>query len=197
MINKYSLTAEEIERLNSSKSTNFVNSLKDYFDKNGKLSQKQEAALMSIIKRVDYHEDLLNLEMTKEVLAYENYFRTDYHGDMLQDSTLECLKSHLSKDEINEKIEDAHAAQYSCSSEINKWTFGDTVDFPKGIKNEKSFVQYKLDNFTTAMKKLKANRFRKVSTKNRMIRIIRELLESDELFLSEDDSNFLNGKYKF
>ena len=198
LIKAYNLNVKETEKLNLKKNKNFVESLEQYFEKNKKLTPKQENSFLNMIERVLEHNDLLNIKTTKETLVYKNYFRGDYHGDALQDSELYDIKRNLSEKELNEKIQDEHALQYGSESYISKYSLGKTVDFPVNLKNEKTFIKYKLENFQIALKKLKSNRFRKVSTKNRTIKILRELLSpNSDLFLSEEDESFLKGRYKF
>lgn len=198
LIERYSLTPEEIETMNQNKNKSFVASINEYINKNGSLSIKQENAFIDLINRTLKHDDILNMPTSKETLAFEVYFRNDYHGDPLQERKLRCLKRHLSEEELNEEITDAHAAQYGNSALVNKWEFGEEIDFPIGLEvNEESFVQWRLEDYSIAIKKLKNNKFRKVSTKNRTIRIIRQLLDpNSELFLSEFDKDFLVGRYR-
>jgi len=195
MIGHYNITEAEQELLNSPRNQNFAQSLKVYFEKNNRLTEKQEQALFNMLNRIQSYDDLLNLETSKETIVYRVYYRADYHGDMLKDSEICCLKRHLTEEELNEKIIDEHTAQYGQEAQVNKYFTGDEIEFPIGVKDEKFFVKYGLKNFQLAMKKLKANRFRKASTKNRTIKILRQLLETSE-FLSEDDEYFLRNKFR-
>jgi len=195
MIEHYDITETEQYFLDLPKNQNFVQSLKAYFEKNNHLTEKQEQVLFNMVNRVLPHDDLLNLETSKETIVYRDYYRADYHGDMLKDSEICCLKRHLTEEELNEKITDEHAAQYGSSVSANKYDIREEVEFPIGVKDEKFFVKYNLENFQLAMKKLRANRFRKTSTKNRTIKILRHLLETSK-FLPEEDEYFLRNKIK-
>ena len=194
---KYSITEEETILTQNS----FFKSIEIQFADKQKLSPKQEQSLMNMLERTQEHQDLLDMETFKANLALKNYYRFDYHGDALSDSVEDGLYKNLTEDQIKEQLQDAHAAQYGATRYEDLYTESNTkVELPFGLSQEEEdrFAIYRGKDFTQALKKLRSNKFRKVSTKNRTIQIIRELLAIDDIIIpiSEEDHNFLFGIYR-
>jgi len=195
LFENYSLTDSELKITEKDKNKKFINSLVEYFEKNMKLSVKQENAFLDLIQRELKYDDIINMDFSNEQLAYEVFFRYDHLGNPLRERKLLCLRRHLHSQEINAKITDCTVAE---PIQINKWEFSENIQFPKDLKiDEKLFTKLRYDDFSLALNKLKKNKFKKVSTKNRTIRIIRQLLDpNSELSLSNNDRDFLLGRYK-
>ena len=156
--------------LDSSLNTNdFISSLKEQYESGKTLSKAQLDCL------IDYSGKKIELPeyKTKKVnLYYENFYRLDYHGDYLCSSNIVIDDGNL---DLNEKIQDAHAAQYSYEDYIDKYNFKETVSVPC-LNNLNKFLSYKEDyDFLT--KKLNRNKFRSVRSFNNCVRALNSILD--------------------
>jgi len=156
----------------------FIVSIKD----NEKLSDAQ----LNVLKSILGIEETLNDFKTKTVKVYlESFYRTDYHGDYLQDYK---FVFDVNEENLNDTIE----GQYEHEAYVNKYKFKETINVPGKITNlDLYYSEYKND-FEFFMKKLQNNKFRKISTKNKCILAITSNNFNDNLINDVNGSKWRN-----
>lgn len=160
--------------------------------------QENEAGKALSKRQVEVLKDLLGKEETfidvplKVVKVYKEYFyRTDYHGDYLMDS----IKVYdISSSLLEEKIQDAHAAQYGSEAYIEKYEFVKEDLIPSSIENVSYFMNFYHEDYIEIIKKVHRNKFRHLRTRNDAIRALNSLTQGDVHKVNESLVNKVLGK---
>lgn len=154
-----------------------LSSMDNYLLLNDKLTENQEDLVTKILKR---EFNLKDIEYKKCFLYREYFYRTDYHGDYLQDS-----KYILSETEIEQsKIQDLHALQYNYVNYENKYKFEKIVAVPVQIKNLNEYANYFMKDFEKLIMKLP--RARTSNSKYNIVKAIKTIL-TEEYDISKVD----------
>lgn len=169
LIETQNITIQEINSLNESEREIF-DSLCTQFLTKQTLSEKQNDLLTKILKR---EFDISNIEYSKMYLYKSYFYRTDYHGDYLQDSEYVLSPIELEQEEIT----DLHAAQYNYSTTVDKYKFEKMVAVPSSIKGLNNYANYYMFKFEKLMMKLP--RARSINSKYKIIRAIKTILSEE------------------
>ncbi len=121
-------------------------------------------------KEVELGIKLITLKKIKEYM-----YRYDYHGDPLLDHDIKYCKDF----DETETIPNMCAVQHGVASEVPKYELIEKVQII-----DKLPVEY-ITMFFEIYKKVQRNRFRKLTSKNRHIRLLNALYEQDFYFASK------------
>lgn len=147
----------------------FIKSLQAHALDYGTLTENQIVALKSILSI----ELTVNPYSIQPVKKYKQYFyRTDYHGDYLQDYE---YVYDIPKEILNDKIQDAHAAQYGSEVYVNKYKFVEEVNIPKNVTNVSYFMDIFYEDFKHIVDKLERNGYRSTRNKNKGINALNSI----------------------
>jgi len=164
------MTIQNLIIPSSLESNTFVQSLYEQ-SKYKTLSEKQINSLKGILN--------IPLELSetkyKTVKIYNKYFyRTDYHGDMLQDSS-----TVYDIENVDVKIQDLHAAQYNSEAYIKKYKYIKDVKIPFNVTNVDYFMDFYYNDYITLTEKLQRNKFRSTKSKNNVIFLLNKMILGD------------------
>lgn len=191
LINTFKITLKELNGLTSF-DKKFLSSLDSQLNNGKTLSEKQTNTLNTILNRS------LNIEIpvSKLVDLYtQNFYRTDYHGDYLNDYRTVCLFENP-----NTTIQNMNAYQYGVESYEPEFVFNKRVEVPSTLKTEteiNKFLEFK-HQYDLLIGKLKRNSFRTIKTKNRGIQAIKSILSGEydkNLIDLATGQNFKHWKY--
>jgi hypothetical protein len=175
LFKKYNISEDD-----ESKFKNYIfESFEEQLEEGKTLSISQENIIKDTLGEVIKFDDLLDLKMKKTNLLYEVFFREDYNGEQIQDKKLIGCTYNTNLN-LYAEIKDLHAAQYGTESYIKRYIIGKEILIPEFIKDKNYFIYsgfFQL--FEIAYNKLKKDRF--IRTKNKCIRIIRNVLAQKHL----------------
>ena len=173
-----------IYKIEENKVNDFVSSLKDYFDKHGKLTSSQEDILKDI---VGIKIELVPFELVDTKIYKRYYFRRDYHGDYLQDH-------NLTTDYKGTKILNKNLAEHNIEEYIEEYQEKEVMAIPTIIKKKDTFLNYS-ECFEKLYAKLERNKFRSVRGYNNCIRALNSIVneEYDEKKINKAIGNYFNS----
>jgi len=154
------------------------------------LSNKQ---LNTLEDMLEIRADLQGFDVQKVKVYRKSFYRTDYHGDYLRDT---MLVYDVNEDRLNDKIQDAHAAQYSSEAYVKEFEYVKEATIPANITNTVYFMNTYFDDYTEIYTKLDRDKFRKVKTRNAAVRAMNSLTGTKDV--DEDSINKSLGRgYKW
>ena len=124
--------------------------------------------------------EAVEVELKSLNRVVEYFYREDYHGDMLRDNTYA-----YGEVDLDEKIQDAHAAQYGAEAYINRYKFDKVIEIPSCIDNISHFMIMHYEDFKAINDKVNRNIFRQLKSKNNHLRALKSLTTLDK-----------NGEYR-
>jgi len=152
------------------------------------LSKKQLQTLMDILDMSE-PEPQYSTQITKRYI--QNFYRTDYHGDYLKDTT---YAYDILEENLEDKIQDAHAAQYRQEAYIRKYAFNKDISIPANVTNISYFMTMFYDDYKFLSEKITRNKFRKIKAKNLAYRALESLVQGDVNLVDEGLVNKAVGK---
>ena len=153
------------------------------------LTVKQIVALKSILN-IELESPIYKTKIIKQYKKY--YYRTDYHGDYLQDCD---FVYDVDESDLEKVIQDAHAGQYSYEKYIKEYSFVKDVEIPSVITNIKYFMDELYEDYVAIANEIKRNKFRKTKTKNDAIYALNSILDCNADI--ELINKVLGKKYKY
>lgn len=169
LIEAWNISLNELNSLNDSE-LKILNSLREQYSLKSTLSQKQNDLLTKILKR---EFDLQDIKYNKMFLYRSYFYRTDYHGDYLQDSEYVLSPVELEQEEIK----NLHAEQYNYIEYVDKYKFEKMVAIPENIKQLNNYANYYMFKFEKLMMKLP--RARSIQSKYNIVKAIRTILSEE------------------
>ncbi|KAB7891413.1 hypothetical protein [Poseidonibacter ostreae] len=155
-------------KIEESKVNDFVMSLKNYFDKHGKLTSSQEDILKDI---VGIKIELLPFKMVETKVYKKYFFRTDFHGDYLTDYDLTTEYKET-------KILDKNLAEHDVEKYIDEYKEKETITIPSIINKKDTFLIY-YDYFIKLYEKLGRDKFRSVRGYNNCVRALNSIVKEE------------------
>ena len=182
MLNKTKNLFKDFEIPEEHLNNSFVQSLAEQYELKA-LTDRQISTLNNIIG-VDAEMPEYNTQTVYRVT--ERFYRPDYHGDMLLDSSYIYIKD-INLLDLNEEIQDAHAGQYGAEKYTKKYGNVEEISIPASIDNISYFCILYLEDFIFLTEKLNRDKFRSVRTKNECIQAINTLLTNspDETLINK------------
>ena len=174
------ITLQELNNLSESERRIF-DSLNSQFQSKQYITEKQNDLLTKILKRNFDSSNIDSIKYNKMFLYKSYFYRTDHHGDYLQDSEYVLSPIELEQEQISNLV----ASQYNYSSTVDKYQFEKMVAVPESIKGLNNYARYYMSKYEKLIMKLK--RARSSESKYKIIKAIKTILseEYDEELISD------------
>lgn len=136
-------------------------------------------------------QDILDMGMTKVRLVEVRYNVADSNCDWYITGTVVGIDSNY--EITDEVIKDYNAEDHGYVQYFPKYIIGKEIDIPEMCRFNKNYHNYYRE-FSNGVEKLRRNKFRKDSNRDRTVRLLNRILEDNNI--SEYDKDFLNGVFR-